>query len=87
MASLGAAASADPALRLQHALDLAFRSLNRRARTVLELRRFLESRRVDPQTIDEVVAELGEQGYLDDVRFRDGPCLGPERIYGTENSR
>lgn len=59
----------DPALRLQQALDFAFRSLDRRARTVLEIRQYLESKRVEAATIDEAVAELARQGYLDDARF------------------
>ena len=60
---------ADPGARLQHALDLAYRYLGRRDRTVAEVRRHLESKRVEPSTIDEAVAELHEQGYLDDARF------------------
>jgi regulatory protein len=54
---------------LQHALDLAYRYLGHRDRTVAEVRRHLEAKRVEPATIDEVVAELHEQGYLDDARF------------------
>ena len=53
----------------QRALDLAYRYLNQRDRTVAEMRRFLEGKRVDPGTIDEAVAELGEQGYLEDARY------------------
>ena len=34
-----------------------------------EIRRHLEAKRVEPSTIDEAVAELHEQGYLDDARF------------------
>jgi regulatory protein len=59
----------DPETRLQHALDLAYRHLGHRDRTVAELRRHLEHKRVEPATIDAVVAELAEQGYLDDARF------------------
>ncbi|HEU4976685.1 MAG TPA: RecX family transcriptional regulator [Baekduia sp.] len=59
----------DPAARLQHALDLAYRYLGYRDRTVLEVRRHLESKRVEPDTIDATVGELLEQGYLDDARF------------------
>ncbi len=59
----------DPELRLQHALDLAFRYLNRRERTVLEMRRYLEGKRVEPASIEEALASLLEQGYLDDERF------------------
>jgi regulatory protein len=54
---------------LQHALDLAYRYLGRRDRTVAEMRRHLEGKRVGPDTIDATVAELHEQGYLDDARF------------------
>ncbi len=59
----------DPGARLQHALDLAFRYLGRRDRTVLEVRRQLESKRVEPATIDQALAELASQGYLDDARY------------------
>ena len=59
----------DPEQRLQHALDLAFRYLTRRDRTVLEMRRYLEDKRVEPGTIDRAVAHLGREGYLDDARF------------------
>ncbi len=59
----------DPGARLQHALDLAFRYLGRRDRTVLEVRRQLESKRVEPATIDQALTELTSQGYLDDARY------------------
>jgi regulatory protein len=59
----------DPELRLQHALDLAFRSLTRRERTVLEMRRYLEGKRVEPSAIDAALAHLEREGYLDDARF------------------
>jgi regulatory protein len=55
--------------RLQHGLDVSYRYLGRRDRTVLEVRRHLEAKRVDPATIDATVAELAEQGYLDDARY------------------
>lgn len=61
--------AADPQLRLQHALDLAFRYLTRRDRTVLEMRRYLEGKRVEPCAIDEALAHLEREGYLDDARF------------------
>lgn len=64
-----AAALNDPDARLQHALDLAYRYLGHRDRTVAEMRRHLASKRVEPATIDEVVAELGRAGYLDDERY------------------
>jgi regulatory protein len=59
----------DPELRLQHALDLAFGYLGRRDRTVLEMRRFLEGKRVEPSAIDAALAQLAGDGYLDDARF------------------
>ena len=59
----------DPEARLQHALDLSYRYLGYRDRTVVEVRRHLESKRVEPDTIDAAVAELERQEYLDDARF------------------
>jgi regulatory protein len=59
----------DPEARLQHALDLSYRYLGFRDRTVLEVRRHLEAKRVEPDTIEQTVAELLEQAYLDDARF------------------
>jgi regulatory protein len=59
----------DDELRLQHALDLAFRYLTRRDRTLLEMRRYLEGKRVEPCTIDAALARLEREGYLDDARF------------------
>jgi regulatory protein len=59
----------DPEARLQHALDLSYRYLGFRDRTVLEVRRHLEAKRVEPDTIEQAVAELSELGYLDDGRF------------------
>jgi regulatory protein len=55
--------------RLQHALDLAYRYLGRRDRTVLEVRRHLEDKRVEPAAIDAALSELRETGYLDDARY------------------
>ena len=59
----------DPELRLQHALDLAYRYLGRRDRTVREVRQHLELKRVEPTTIDAGIAELTRAGYLDDARY------------------
>jgi regulatory protein len=78
----------DPELRLQHALDLAFRYLGPRERTELELRRYLEGKRVEPSEIELALASLQEQGYVDDARFarqfaEDKRLLeewGPDRI-------
>jgi regulatory protein len=59
----------DPEARLQYARDLAWRALNRRERTVAELARLLAAKRVEPSAIETVVAELSEQGYLDDASY------------------
>ncbi|HMJ37522.1 MAG TPA: RecX family transcriptional regulator [Baekduia sp.] len=58
-----------PEARLQHALDLSYRYLGFRDRTVLEVRRHLEAKRVEPDTIEQTIAELLELSYLDDARF------------------
>jgi regulatory protein len=63
------ALAVDPVTRLQHALDLAYRHLGHRDRTVVEVRRHLERKRVEPATIDEAIEALLEQGYLDDARY------------------
>jgi regulatory protein len=55
--------------RLQHALDLAYRYLGRRDRTILEVRRHLEGKRVEPSAIDDALRELQDAGYLDDARY------------------
>jgi regulatory protein len=55
--------------RLQHALDLSYRYLERRDRTVLEVRRHLEGKRVEPSAIDAALRELRDTGYLDDARY------------------
>ncbi len=62
-------AALDPEARLQHARDLAWRALNRRERTVAELARLLAAKRVEPAAIETVLAELSEQGYLDDASY------------------
>lgn len=59
----------DPEARLQDALDAGYRYLGHRDRTVKEVRRHLEMRRVEPETIDAAVASLAESGYLDDARY------------------
>jgi len=59
----------DPQAQLQEALDLAFSYLGHRDRTVAEVRRHLERKRVEPAAIDGALAELGRLGYLDDARY------------------
>lgn len=63
------AADSDPDARRQRALDLAYRYLGRRDRTVAEVRRHLEAKRCEPDAIDAAIAELSEQGYLDDAGY------------------
>jgi regulatory protein len=50
-------------------LDLGYRYLGVRDRSVAEMRRYLEGKRVDPATIETAIATLAEQGYLDDARY------------------
>jgi regulatory protein len=67
--TVDAAAAAAPAERLQHALELAYRFLGRRDRTVAEVRERLEAQGVEEVHVDEVIAELTRLGYLDDARY------------------
>ena len=48
---------------------LAFRHLSRRERTVTEMRDHLLGRGVDVTTVEEVVEQLADDGYLDDARY------------------
>ncbi len=59
----------DQAQAVQAAVDFAYRYLERRDRTVVEMRRYLEGKRVEPSAIEHALAQLAEQGYLDDARF------------------
>jgi regulatory protein len=61
--------ASDPQAELQGALDLSFTFLGHRDRTVAEVRRHLERKRVEPAAIDAAVAELARLDYLDDERF------------------
>jgi regulatory protein len=53
----------------ERAIELAYRAVGYRERTVAELRTFLERKRVGPCAIEEAVAELGRAGVLDDARY------------------
>jgi len=55
--------------RLQHALDLAYRFLGHRDRTVAEVRERLSAEGIEPAVVDDVVQELHHLGYLDDARY------------------
>jgi regulatory protein len=61
--------ASDPQAQLQEALDLSFTYLGHRDRTVAEVRRHLERKRVEPAGIDAAIAELERMDYLDDARF------------------
>jgi regulatory protein len=61
--------ASDPQAQLQDALDLSFSYLGHRDRTVAEVRRHLERKRVEPIGIDAAIAELERMDYLDDGRF------------------
>ncbi len=79
----------------ERAIELAYRAVGYRERTVAELRTFLERKRVGPCAIDEAVAELSEAGFLDDERYalrfaddkRDLERWGSERIAGDLQRR
>ena len=51
------------------AIDLAYKALAARERTVAELRTFLERKRIEPRAIDSAVEELSASGFLDDERY------------------
>lgn len=53
----------------QHALGIALKYLNRRDRTVHEVRVRLERSAVDEHIAGEVTDHLAAQGFLDDARF------------------
>ncbi len=54
---------------LQRALGLAYHYLNRRERTVEEVRRHLQRQGVAAEHIGDTIEELRGNGYLDDARF------------------
>jgi regulatory protein len=53
----------------ERALQLAYRAVGHRERTVAELRTFLERKRVEPAAIEAAVVALGDAGLLDDARY------------------
>jgi regulatory protein len=66
----GAAAPAAPEPDpVERARGLAWRSLNKRDRTVNEVGGMLLGKRVEPAVADQVVTELIELGYLNDARY------------------
>lgn len=50
-------------------MQLAYRALSSRDRTVAEMRTWLERKRVPPEGIEHAVRELAGAGFLDDARF------------------
>ena len=78
----------DAGERLEHARAVAWRALDRRDRTELELRGILAGKRVAPEDANVVLGELLEGGFVDDaafaVRFADDrrrlDAWGSERI-------
>jgi len=55
--------------RLQHALDLAYRYLGHRDRTVAEVRERLAAEGIEPEVLAEALEELAHLGYIDDARY------------------
>jgi regulatory protein len=53
----------------ERAIQLGYRAVGYRDRTVAELRTFLERKRVEPDAIAEAVEELTAAGFLDDARY------------------
>jgi regulatory protein len=61
--------SSDSAPAVEHALALAYAYLNRRDRTVAEMRAYLAKRGIEDGVAEAAVEELCGQRYLDDERF------------------
>jgi regulatory protein len=59
----------DPEARLVHARAVAWRALNRRDRTELELRGILAEKRVAPEDANVVLDELLDGGFVDDAQY------------------
>jgi regulatory protein len=53
----------------ERAIDLAYKTLARRERTVGELRAYLERRGVGPDAVEAAEKELTASGFLDDARY------------------
>jgi regulatory protein len=54
---------------VERAIDLAYKAVARKERTVAELRTCLERKRVEPAAIELAVDELTGAGFLDDARY------------------
>ncbi|MGI8713418.1 MAG: regulatory protein RecX [Solirubrobacteraceae bacterium] len=55
--------------KLQRALDVGYAYLNRRERTVSEVRGQLERKAISAELIETALQTFAEQGFLDDERF------------------
>ena len=73
----------------ERAVQLAYRALSSRDRTVAEMRAWLERKRVAPEGIDHAVHELTAAGFLDDVRFAERYAEDKRTLdqWGTERIR
>jgi regulatory protein len=63
------AADRDRERERERAIELGYRAVSYRDRTVAELRTFLERKRVEPEAIAVAVEELTVAGFLDDARY------------------
>jgi regulatory protein len=59
----------DPERERERAIELGYRAVGYRDRTVAELRTFLERKRVEPDAIADAVEELTAAGFLDDALY------------------
>jgi regulatory protein len=53
----------------EHGLELAYGYLNPRDRTEAEVRRYLDGKGLDAGDVEQSIATLRDQGYLDDARY------------------
>jgi regulatory protein len=83
-AGLESSPEADP---VERARALAWRSLNKRDRTVDEVGDMLLGKRVEPAVADQVVTELIELGYLDDARYAQRFAEDRRRLDGWGSER
>ncbi|MBA3299728.1 MAG: regulatory protein RecX [Thermoleophilaceae bacterium] len=67
--SLDGAAQTPARSEYERAVELAYRAVSARDRTIAELRSCLQRKRVEPEAIEHAVGELEAAGYLDDARF------------------
>jgi regulatory protein len=72
---------------VERARGLAWRSLNKRDRTVNEVGGMLLGKRVEPAVADRVVTELIELGYLDDARYAERFAEDRRRLDGWGSER